>query len=547
MRKVIPVKTSRISESMFKDTTSRTNHKTKTRSNQELPAKKASAPDVQFKSVEVCQAHNKTTVRFCQQCNLFVCSECLETKCHIGHKMETPKLKFPNDSAGPHPLLSEIQQTRNSIYNSSQIKQKFYLSQTRMNFSNLIKEVERKRDQAETKIIDYFKSIQDSLDTWSKNISKRVQKLEVESQTNENLFDFNLEVRKIKKDVQVVSQELASIDTLQFVFDIKIFENMKDFCCINVNETSFLEHFRKLKDDDLFMESIHDPFTETHPDAVALVHPDSARYQSRAEEAPIVRKNFCSFRTNSVNRILPQISMVLESKLQTPKNRKSMLSMKFETHDFPVADKSVLINTERSALWKDNSMFRSAVGEGAPGRGSLSNRRYTAQASSFAPGIFGTSLNNTIIPPILKRNSSNQGLETERRISKSLNRASASTFEIPVLDLANKKMTEDEFINFFGNLKVNTPIKVLDLSRNKITDNFLQKIFNKIVSYSINTIILDFNLLTESSFDHFMNFKHQNERIEAFSVKGNPEINMSLESVPRKIQILKALFVKVII
>ena len=60
----------------------------------------------------------------------------------------------------------------------------------------------------------------------------------------------------------MVEEQLKSNEYAQFLYDLPLFEQTKSFCNLKLNESQFLEKFILIEEDNLFLESIQDPFKE---------------------------------------------------------------------------------------------------------------------------------------------------------------------------------------------------------------------------------------------------------------------------------------------
>lgn len=541
MKKVFPPNGLRASESSLRDSVVRSNLKSKMKSTHELPAKRPSKLDLTgSRKGDGCLKHGKPTFKFCLNCQVYLCLECVLSQSHFSHrtesKAETARSRTTPDTEQVGGLMAEVKSLAATLKSENQTKQTFFISQTRNNFANFSKELEKCRENSEVKIRDYFQSIEDSLDAWVANVTYKLFAL---GDTTDAHYRSNLEYESemARGDIKNISAELSTPDFLQLSFNVQKFEGVKDFCVMKINQPIFLAKFKRNREDDLFLESIHDPFVNSQ--SKPTVTPKAAVLPRRLdEEYTPFRRNFSSFQSNSVKKTHLKASMAGEVPLKTPKNRKSMVSLRSEQRDLVNQDSSVLIHTEASNLWKDNPIFLSTLHNPAVQKGTLSNRKSDNTDSNFCSTRSKQANEKSDSKLILRKPSSISKFETDRPHSKSTPRNSKSSYEIPLLDFSSKNLTEDEFVNFFSNLKVKTPIQTLDLSRNKITDNFLLKILGKLVTYTITTVVLDFNLLTEESFDHFLAFKSQNDSVETFSVKGNQDISWESPGVQRKIRIL---------
>ncbi|XP_061186921.1 tripartite motif-containing protein 55-like [Saccostrea echinata] len=144
-----------------------------------------------------CKKHNKReNTMYCNLCDIPVCTKCIATDQHLGHK------------------VSEILQI------VAEKKAKFIKEQIELNetiyptYQNIASEVQNRMSQLEKEYGDLSKAIKKHGENWHREIDKLVKKLqsEVDEMKNAQLQTLQKHLNNINKNISDIKDEIDSID-----------------------------------------------------------------------------------------------------------------------------------------------------------------------------------------------------------------------------------------------------------------------------------------------------------------------------------------------
>lgn len=494
---------------------------------------------------ESCNQHNMLFTEYCIDCDLKICSKCLISQEHTNHELISNKYplktpKKPPQSCGLETFLSHIKTHRKEIKEKIEERIKIDAIIARNNFEKLIKEAEKTRDKVIAKTLAYYKKIETAYETWMKNMTDQVFSLKISRERSENLFDFNLEVRRFRSEFDEIKKGLEDINVFTFAFDGCVLEGVSRFCSARLKETHFLKEFRMIRELNLFQMDVEDPFLKQNKQEniqksrnlknslnpqrrSSVIEPENNNHWENNQKLASQDKNSTTNRLNLRKTFsMPEVFNLIRPnfpKQRTSVERQTISPSSLSNQRVPSEKRRTLM---LSAVQNEYSNdLKKSLGE----KSAETHSKNKLNLNSLA-----TKINNS-------RNTSVSKLNSEKE----------TMFQLPLLDMSDKQFSEKEFLKFFSALKINGRIQVLDLSKNSLTDENLRKILQSLTEFYIQTIILDCNYLTEEALDHFASFKNQNYSVENFSVRGNVEINKNSVIVKQKLFLLEKICLKVFV
>ncbi|XP_062621762.1 E3 ubiquitin-protein ligase TRIM45-like [Saccostrea cucullata] len=162
----------------------------------------------------VCTSHNKERCEmYCRKCDIPVCSSCLESNQHLGHKLSK--------------ILREVDEKKNMI-----IKEKNVLNDTIYpTYKDIASDIENTIIQLEKKYGDLSTAITKHGEDWHREIDKLVMKLkaEIDEMKNTQLRTLQKHLDKINKNLSDIKEEINSMKTAVDTHDVlKLFSVMSN-------------------------------------------------------------------------------------------------------------------------------------------------------------------------------------------------------------------------------------------------------------------------------------------------------------------------------
>lgn len=404
-----------------------------------------------------------------------------------------------------------------------------YISTCESNFDSLFQTLEKNRTTIFGEITNFFNRLKTGFDFWKEKFVSRLKWLQTIRLSFESPEMFEVEIDKLRKEVNLVTNELNLTEHLSFSYNFELFELVKSFCQINFKSSDFLTKFMFVEEDNLFLESIHDPFKEILTKDKNFKNPQNGYPHLKSL---VAKMSMLQLPRESLSNQKVYSSRNLEKSQKDWFNKKNTINSKnfklFQTYiKVQKHDKPFEVEHDPRLLLEDFNPVNL-----------YKNKTRVYHSTN---NLFGSTLSN--------RKQSIKFIENEEYAKKSLKNGpyrsriysdgEPTRAALTSLDLAHKNMTNEELMRFFEGLTINGGIKTIDLSRNKITDNCLKGIFENIRSIEVERIVLKDNCLTENALDLIINFKKENIFVRTFDLVRNESIFKENKAVMGKLEKLK--------
>ena len=396
-------------------------------------------------------------------------------------------------------------------------------------FQKLVLAVEQHKQSAVAQIDAVFDGLRDSLRRWKDGASLRLATLAVDgphARSQQSL---------LQSEAQAVLDGVHSEQHLAICYDASLLEQCRLFCTVTSGENPALRKALVRGEEDLFLESVHDPFREPSADR---------RKQRFLEEVARQSTRVSSLRTRAGCRQRPPSSL----------SNKGPRLVRDTVRSQPTS-------VEKAALVSLKLPRGSGRGEqrAEPPRPSFPENEY-----QFWDGDIGQS-NVYKTSGCRERRLQGQSFHSQLSHSRTTVRLRPSSRKCPSqgrldplgravprpdapglgkLDFADKGLSHAQLVRTFQNLRIKGRLKTLDLSRNKIDDQCLSEVLAQLGSTAVEVVVLNDNHLSCAALDLLAEFGRLNHWVRKFELGGNHLIDWDSGETADKLKVLADMHVE---
>lgn len=508
-------------------------------------------------SQDFCNIHKKSIELFCVNCKSYLCSDCTVFSNHFQHKIITSRecdnlsdTKLENQLNDVNNLKSELTKKTILFKNEMQINHLQLNTELQSIFADILRQVEKHRQHLVERIQGYFEAVGKSLNRKKEKFDNIIFQINSKLKTN-----FQDSKSEIDRDIDVLREKIQKFSFPQCTpYNLKLLleNNYATFFkqMVNLNcELNQVYQPSPDEEDNLFIESIHDPFME--PERRRIPNNLSFDRKNVYDENKLINKSL-TYKTIDKNLNVSVDYKDLSNNIYAQSESKGLRNKLGNKKQVQPDTPNSRINLQLGANMvysRENLGQRTFTMNNIKTKTNLLNNFSTKKVLNLSTIEMNTPFDDSE----KLRYESQRGLSVSSRRDLSMEIPKSKIFSesfsgfVPSLNFSKKNLPIEKLILIFLETKINGPVKTLNLSQNLICDLGLKQLLKNLVNLSFCEIDLSTNDLGPNALDYLISFSNYNSSVKLINLQGNYKIDSTEESVKEKIVFLKSKGIKTVL